>query len=347
MIDRNKGYHCGWKLVETNKGYTFINPDKKQMPYYFWTASNFSEETGVAQVEFMRGGSGCVTADMRILDFPFDGKLIDSIDADRGVYEIKVPHKRHTFKVYSPKTKKYGDTFQSWTVQKVLPEGGRLVQISPKNCIFVNSKGEITWGIRKWMETSLGIMVSINDGYWYILNDDAKSRRDTYTFLLHSEDENGIYFKSAGRDFLVRKDGTVQYLDEKLKFELREKPQPTSAKYDKYVQSGKIHAYKTKSTDKYFQVFVDTDDKRYALEELGESLKVSYAYKGAGSSQIFLYGHHTGEEMAWWHIDQQGNVEPLKNVMQYGYDKYGSIVSGGKTIIYKAQEIEDKYSKIL
>ena len=54
-------FHCGWRAVERPDGYTFVNLKGQVMPHRFWKVSDFDEETGVAQVEFMKGGKGCVT----------------------------------------------------------------------------------------------------------------------------------------------------------------------------------------------------------------------------------------------------------------------------------------------
>ncbi len=341
-------FHCGWRVIEKPDGYTFINLKGQVMPHRFWKVSDFDEETGVAQVEFMTFGRGCVTFDCRVLPLPFDGEIVDQLTEEKGVYKIHLPHKRTIYRVYNSKTKKLEDKFADWKIVKTFKDGGKLVGVAPKSYRFVDKGGKLSvLSYREWMDTSLGTLVTHNGVAWAPIQEGKLNTFEMY-FLDH-QDEKGMYFKGEKGEFLLTKDGEFtpfQFEDVNLQ-RLNKNSTPTHKNPDVLLHSKNITVYKKKPSQKYHTVALDVEGQRYALEELGEDLKVLGAYKNSETKQVYLFGRHDGEDAIWWNLDEKGNVEKLSDVCDYGYDKYGTIVSQGKTVIFKARDIENQSAKTL
>ncbi len=341
-------FHCGWRVIEKPDGYTFINLKGEIMPHRFWKVSDFDEKTGVAQVQFLKIGKGCVTYDGRVLLMPFDGELVDRLTNDKSVYKIHLPHKRITYRIYNSKTQKLEDEFSDWKIAKTFKDGSRLVGVAKNSYHFVDKNGKIgIFNYREWLDTSVGTLVTISGLTWTFIQDGEANNFETY-FLDH-QDENGMFFTGKKGKAVLTKDGEFVLCDSK-----KIKPQPlgrasetTHKNPDVLLHSKNITVYKKKPSQKYYSVALDVEGHIYSLEELGEDLKVSGAYKNNETKQVYLYGRHNGEEMTWWNLDENGNVDKLSDVCEYGYDKHGSIVSKGKTVIFKARDIENQSAKSL
>lgn len=339
-------FHCGWRVIEKPDGYTFINLRGEIMPHRFWKVSDFDEETGVAQVEFMAKGKGCVTFDGRVLPLPFDGKLVDTLTDNKSVYKIHLPHKHIIYRVYDSKTKKLEDKFADWTIVKTFKDGGKLVAVAKKNYRFVDKDGELGYiNYKDWLDTSIGTLVTHTGTLWFPID---KPELSNETLYLDHQDEKGMYFTGRKGEFLLTKDGEL------VPFQFMDKPQPLRRVYapspknpEILLHSKNITVYQKKPSQKYHTVALDVEGQKYALEELGENLKVLGAYKNNETKRVYLYGRHDGEEPTWWNLDENGNVDKLRDVCDYGYDKYGSIVSQGKTVIFKAKDIENQSAKTL
>lgn len=339
----------GWRVIETKEGYTYQNENGEILSGRFWWGGDFNPETGVAPVEFLEGGSGCVTSDGRVVNYPLDAQLVKKFKSGKELVKVKTANKSY-YTVYDPQRKEF-DEYRKFPLYKSIHQfrnGTELVRVAANKFSLVNEKGEFSRVFTHWINLKDGLYISWLPKFWQKMEDGALTAECFYV-LKKVDAGEVVKFRYGARD------GQVKILTEAREFIPYDKKEeshknltPAKSKEKVVKHFGKISATKAHKDDPYYQISVNIDQEHYSLEDLGEHLLVLDALQYSRNKDfVYVYGMESAaQDPEWWQIDMLGNAEKLVDVCpNHSYDEHGAIVDGkGNIVVNGAREVEKTHS---